>query len=67
VLVWQHDLVGLRAACPEVNVDTQDGKSHPAQGNTALHLATMLGDLEAASLLLEFSADFSLSNYVRPT
>lgn len=65
VLVWQHDLAGLQAACPVLTVNAQDGKCQLAQGNTALHLATLLGDLEAASVLLEFSADFSISNYVR--
>jgi len=67
VLVWQHDLAGLRATCQEVNVDAQDDKSHPVQGNTALHVATMLGNLEAASVLLKFYIDFhSATMYVPP-
>lgn len=60
--VFQNDISRineiLTTTClPKINLDQMD-----THGNTALHLAAMLGNIEAAKLLLEHGANVGLKN-----
>ena len=64
LMVWRNDVEGLRSVCesnPSV-VDTTDCSIHVAMGNTPLHLAASIGDIDCMKVLLSLGADTTISN-----